>query len=98
MAKPCTHLDQIREVTPSSEGCEECLAAGMKWVGLRICLTCGHIGCCDSSEGRHATKHLHQTGHPIRQSFELGQDWRWCYIDKTYLPGGHSTIMTVAIK
>ena len=81
MAKQCTHLDQIREVTPSANGCEDCLKTGDTWVHLRLCLTCGHVGCCDDSKNKHATKHFHVTNHPIIQSFEPGEDWRWCYQD-----------------
>ena len=83
--KPCTHLDQIREVVPSAQGCEECLQMGDTWVHLRICKICGHVGCCDSSKNKHATKHYHATGHPIIQSFEPGEDWLWCYIDESLL-------------
>jgi uncharacterized UBP type Zn finger protein len=80
--KRCEHTDQIREaVTPSAQGCEECLRMGATWVHLRECLTCGHIGCCDASPNKHATKHFHASGHPIIQSFEPGEDWRWCYVD-----------------
>jgi hypothetical protein len=82
MADTCTHLDQIREVKPSAKGCEECLKMGSHWVHLRECQICGHVGCCDSSLNKHATKHFHATGHPIIQSFEPGEDWYWCYIDQ----------------
>ena len=79
----CTHLDQIRDVTATTpEGCEECLAMGDTWVHLRLCLICGHVGCCDNSTNRHATAHFHETGHPIIQSFEPGEDWIWCYEDR----------------
>ena len=78
----CTHTDQIREVAPKSRGCEECLAMGDTWVHLRLCLTCGHVGCCDSSKNRHATKHFRGVGHPIVQSMEPGESWRWCYADE----------------
>jgi uncharacterized UBP type Zn finger protein len=78
----CKHLNQIRDVTPSADGCEDCLKIGASWVHLRLCLECGHVGCCDSSPNRHATKHFHQTKHPIVRSFEPGEDWRWCYIDE----------------
>jgi uncharacterized UBP type Zn finger protein len=81
MAKTCTHIDQIRDVAPSAQGCEDCLKTGDTWVHLRKCLICGHVGCCDSSKNKHATKHFHATHHPIIQSFEPGEDWRWCYID-----------------
>jgi uncharacterized UBP type Zn finger protein len=79
---PCTHLDQIRDVSPNTNGCEECLATGGRWVHLRMCLTCGHVGCCDSSPGHHATKHFHKTNHPIIQSIEPGESWRWCNVDQ----------------
>jgi uncharacterized UBP type Zn finger protein len=85
MSVPCTHLDQIRPVTPSANGCEECLKTGDSWVHLRICRICGHVGCCDSSPNRHATKHFHATGHPIVQSFEPGEDWLWCYVDEVMM-------------
>jgi uncharacterized UBP type Zn finger protein len=81
MSTPCTHLDQIHPVTPSANGCEECLAMGDRWVHLRLCQTCGHMGCCDSSKNKHATKHFHATNHPIIKSLEPGEDWSWCYID-----------------
>ncbi len=64
------------------EGCEECLRDGLRWVHLRLCLACGHVGCCDSSVGRHADGHFHETGHPVMRSFEPGEAWRWCYVDK----------------
>ncbi len=78
----CSHMDQIQEVTPSAEGCEDCLAMGGTWVHLRLCLTCGHVGCCDNSPNKHATAHFHATGHPIIQSFEPDEDWRWCFLDE----------------
>ena len=78
----CTHLDTIQPVTPAAKGCVECRKTGQRWVHLRLCLTCGFVGCCDQSPGKHATKHFHASGHPIIQSFERGEDWRWCYIDQ----------------
>jgi uncharacterized UBP type Zn finger protein len=81
----CTHLDQIQEVTPSANGCEECLKIGDTWVHLRLCMTCGHVGCCDSSKNRHATKHFQATQHPIIKSFQPGEDWGWCYVDEEML-------------
>jgi uncharacterized UBP type Zn finger protein len=81
----CTHIDQIQTVTPNSEGCEACLSTGDYWVSLRLCLACGHVGCCDSSPNQHARKHFQGTGHPIVQSLEGWEDWRWCYIDETYV-------------
>ena len=79
MAPTCTHLDRVREVTPSADGCEDCLKTGYRWVHLRLCMTCGHVGCCDSSKNKHATRHFHGTHHPIIRSFEPGEDWGWCY-------------------
>jgi len=85
MASTCTHLNQIRQVTPSAKGCEDCLAIGDRWVHLRLCLTCGHVGCCDSSKNKHATKHFEKTQHPIVQSLERGESWRWCYPDQLFM-------------
>lgn len=81
----CTHLDQIRPVTARTNGCEECLASGDDWVELRECLSCGHVGCCDSSKNRHATRHYHDTQHPVMRSFEPGETWGWCYPDELML-------------
>jgi hypothetical protein len=77
----CTHLDTIRNVSPSANGCEDCLRIGATWVHLRECLECGHVGCCDSSPNRHARKHFAKAHHPIVQSFEPGEDWKYCFID-----------------
>lgn len=86
MADVCTHLDQIADdVTPSAEGCEDCLQTGDTWVHLRLCLSCGHVGCCDSSRNRHATGHFHDTDHPVVTSFEPGESWGWCYVDEVML-------------
>jgi uncharacterized UBP type Zn finger protein len=86
MAEKCTHVaDHIKKVKPRTKGCEECLKTGSAWVHLRMCMECGHVGCCDSSEGRHARGHFHQTQHPLIQSAEKGENWRWCYVDDTYL-------------
>jgi uncharacterized UBP type Zn finger protein len=81
----CDHIDQIREVTPSADGCEDCLRMGGRWVHLRLCMTCGHVGCCDNSPNKHATAHFRGTGHPIMKSFEPGEDWGWCYVDELAL-------------
>jgi hypothetical protein len=78
----CTHLDSVKSVTPSGEGCQECLAMGDTWVHLRLCRTCGHVGCCDDSKNRHARKHFLKIKHPIISSFEPGEDWSWCFIDE----------------
>jgi len=80
----CAHLDELPSaVEPSTtEGCEDCLAIGSSWVHLRLCLTCGHVGCCDSSPNQHATRHFEDVGHPVMRSFEPGEDWRWCFADE----------------
>ena len=85
MTNECTHLDQIREVAPGSDGCEECLQTGDSWVHLRLCLTCGHVGCCDASKNKHATKHNMNTSHPVIRSFEPGESWLWCYPDQLFM-------------
>ena len=81
----CKHLDQIKNVKPHTHGCEECLKMGDRWVHLRLCLSCGHVGCCDSSKNKHATKHFHATQHPIMRSIEPGEDWGWCFVDEMEL-------------
>jgi uncharacterized UBP type Zn finger protein len=78
----CTHLDQINDVTPAGNGCIGCLAVGDRWVHLRVCMSCGYIGCCDSSPNKHASRHAAGDGHPIVQSFEPGEDWWYCYVDE----------------
>jgi uncharacterized UBP type Zn finger protein len=83
MIMSCAHLMNADTPPPRTpEGCEECLAIGSRWVHLRLCLTCGHVGCCDSSPNRHATKHFIAIHHPVIRSFEPGEDWRWCYVDQ----------------
>ena len=82
MGRRCSHVADIRDVTPSGTGCVECLQTGQRWVHLRLCLTCGHVGCCDSSPGKHATAHFHATQHPVMRSFERGERWMWCYLDQ----------------
>ncbi|GGK77112.1 hypothetical protein Sme01_42880 [Sphaerisporangium melleum] len=79
----CDHLSTVNDIEPTpQDGCEECLATGGRWVHLRTCLTCGHVGCCDSSPSRHASAHYGTTGHAIAESFEPGEDWAWCYSDE----------------
>lgn len=85
MRTTCSHSNLIRQVTPSAVGCEDCLAIGDTWVHLRICQTCGHVGCCNSSKNKHATKHFQTTGHPIVKSFEPGESWGWCYVDQDFI-------------
>jgi Zn-finger in ubiquitin-hydrolases and other protein len=80
----CTHLDHVRitQLPESVEGCVDCLAEGGKWLHLRICLECGHVGCCDDSPGRHASGHARSDEHPIIRSLEPGEDWCWCFRDE----------------
>jgi len=85
MTNQCAHVAEIHAVSPATpEGCEECLRSGDWWVHLRLCLTCGHVGCCDSSPNRHATAHFHATGHPVIRSFQPDEDWGWCYVDELF--------------
>ena len=82
MSQTCSHLDQVdAAASPGSTGCEDCLRIGGHWVHLRMCLSCGHVGCCDSSPNKHATAHFHSTEHALIQSYEPGEDWWWCFVD-----------------
>ena len=82
-APACGHLDQVDVgVTPSGAGCKECLETGDVWIHLRLCMRCGHVGCCDSSKNRHATKHSQATDHPVVRSFQPGESWYWCFPDR----------------
>ena len=79
----CSHLDQVAVDPPAEfEGCEECLKSGDQWVHLRVCRTCGKVGCCDSSVNKHASKHAAAEGHPIITSLQPGESWSWCYVDE----------------
>lgn len=80
----CEHLAEIKVVSPSADGCEDCLKIGGRWLHLRLCLSCGYVGCCDSSPNKHATKHFHATNHPVVKSFEPGETWGYCYIDDMF--------------
>ncbi len=82
MAAECTHLDSIAITTTTTHVCEECVKLGDRWVHLRLCLSCGNVGCCDSSKNKHATKHFHATQHPLMRSVERGETWVWCYVDE----------------
>jgi hypothetical protein len=86
MARTCTHLSEVRHVTANTSGCEECLQMGEQWVHLRLCVTCGHVGCCDDSTNKHATAHFHSTNHAVIESFEPDENWSWCYVDEILLP------------
>jgi hypothetical protein len=91
MKKQCTHLATIATVKPSARGCEECLALGSWWVHLRVCRTCGHVGCCDDSPNKHATSHFHATSHPIIEGYDPPEGWGFCYIDDLMLDLGDNT-------
>jgi Zn-finger in ubiquitin-hydrolases and other protein len=82
MSKGCTHIAGIHNVTPSALGCEECLKSGSRWLHLRICRACGHVGCCDDSPNKHATAHFHATGHPVIEGYDPPEGWGWCYVDQ----------------
>jgi hypothetical protein len=83
----CTHLDHVRvtELPEAADGCEECLREGGAWCHLRICLECGHVGCCDDSPGKHASAHARETSHPIIRSLEPGEVWSWCFVDEVVM-------------
>ena len=86
MRQPCSHLKQVRSAgrqpaIPGSAGCKECIESGDGWVHLRLCLACGHVGCCDDSPNKHASAHYRSSGHPVIKSFEPGEDWAWCFVD-----------------
>src|SRR5204862_7186019 len=80
----CTHTNQIKKVVPSADGCEESLKMGDEWVHLRLCMTCGHVGCCNSSKNKHATKHFRAIKHTIMKSLEPGEYWGRCFVDEVY--------------
>jgi hypothetical protein len=85
MMERCDHMDHVHKVAPKTKGCEECLKMGDTWVHLRLCMECGHVGCCDDSKNKHGTKHFHHTKHPIMRSIEPGEEWGWCYPDELFL-------------
>ena len=91
----CSHLFEIGDVTPKTpNGCEECLKMGDRWLHLRLCITCGHVGCCDDSKNKHAANHFHSTNHPLIKSFEPDEEWGWCYVDELLMesvPGSLTT-------
>ena len=79
----CVHIRRVNpEIHGSTKGCEECEKTGSQWVHLRLCLTCGHVGCCDDSINKHATKHFKKINHPVMKSYEPGENWKWCYVDE----------------
>jgi uncharacterized UBP type Zn finger protein len=90
MADACEHFSEIRAVKARTNGCEECIALGVKWNQLRVCLSCGHVGCCEDSHHAHALAHFNATGHPMIASFERDETWGWCYVHRRYfdpMPG-----------
>jgi uncharacterized UBP type Zn finger protein len=87
-SQQCSHTGQIRDVERGSEGCEQCIALGDTWVHLRMCMTCGQVGCCDSSKNKHAHQHADEVGHPIVRSVEPGENWMWCYFDEMLVTAG----------
>lgn len=82
MVEQCKHLDQIKVTQTDKDYCEDCIKTGDTWVELRMCLICSHVGCCDSSKNKHATKHFDQTQHPLIRSVQPGEGWVWCYVDE----------------
>jgi hypothetical protein len=95
MPSRCQHQNGVRDVTPLTLGCEECLKLGQEWFHLRLCRTCGHMGCCDQSPGRHATGHYRATKHPIIEGYDPPEAWGWCFADEVILdlpgePTAHS--------
>ena len=85
MSDDCPHLAHVTNVVPATRGCAECLKTGSEWVHLRLCRSCGHVGCCDQSPGRHATAHFHATQHPIIEGYDPPEGWGWCYVDEIFL-------------
>lgn len=82
MSEECSHLDSIKLTEVSRHVCDECVKTNSRWLHLRMCLECGHMGCCDASPNQHATKHFHATKHPLIRSAERGESWIWCYVDE----------------
>ena len=82
MSETCEHLRSANDSPATAKGCQECLVSGDRWVQLRRCLECGHVGCCDSSKNEHATAHFKITAHPVVKTFERGENWKWCYVDE----------------
>ena len=95
MSAACSHLSTIQTVTPRTRGCEECLKLGQTWFHLRVCRTCGHVGCCDQSPGKHGTAHFHVTGHPIIEGYDPPEGWGWCFRDEVMIDLGDDTTSQV---
>ncbi len=94
----CQHFAEFEEgMQPKDVGCTECQKTGDEWVHLRVCMSCGEVGCCDSSKNRHATKHYERTGHPVVRSMEPGERWMWCYVDEVMVdPDADGSLMRIA--
>lgn len=84
MTERCEHFSELRDVSAGTNGCEECIALGASWNELRVCLSCGHVGCCEDSQHQHALQHFNTTGHPMIASFEPDETWGWCYVHRRY--------------
>ena len=84
----CSHLDEIKMTEPSTRACAKCVAVGDYWPALRMCLTCGHVGCCDTAKNKHANQHYQETGHPLMRSIRMDEGWVWCYDDNAFFAGG----------
>lgn len=95
--KSCSHIKFVKDVKPQTNGCEECLKTQDQWVHLRICMECGLVGCCDESKNKHATKHSHETKHPIIYSLEPGEQWGWCFEDEIMFELSHSKSMEESV-
>ena len=89
----CDHVQQARVITSDKHACEDCLREGTTWVELRLCLVCGVVGCCDSSERRHAAAHFRATGHPVMRSIEPDEVWGWCYLDQRFIDVPSAPVM-----
>jgi uncharacterized UBP type Zn finger protein len=105
LTERCEHVSEVQQVTPRTSGCEECLALGAPWNELRVCLSCGHVGCCEDSVHAHALQHFNTTGHPLIASLDRGETWGWCYIHRRYfdlapesLPKRRSALATVLAR
>ena len=84
MEQNCDHIEKVKITNTDKHVCEDCIKIGDTWVHLRLCMECGHVGCCDSSKNKHATRHFHKTQHPVIRSIEPGENWRWCYVDELF--------------
>ncbi|MBU1197435.1 UBP-type zinc finger domain-containing protein [Candidatus Micrarchaeota archaeon] len=91
MKTECDHIKENSDLPKKKRECNECVKEGAQWTSLRQCLTCGHVGCCDSSEKKHATKHFHDLRHPVMQSYEKGDSWKYCYVHQDFVNAKYDT-------